>query len=134
MEAVSDESRDHTVSPAIDRGANVNLEKTSHGKLKISLTELGRREFEEFERFRDEQGIHAALIELFAEHLANGRDLIAPEEIAALTAALIISDEADRDDQGRLTQVGHVYWNPSYAVMDEIRELRERGFVLFDRA
>ena len=50
--------------------------------------------------------------------------MVPPEDIGALTAAPILSDEIVRDDDGRLTAAGRVYWYPDYAVRDEIEELR----------
>jgi len=118
----------------LDHGAYVNLEKTPSGKLEISLTQRGREEFKEFERLRDRFGIHQALLEVLADHLGSGWDVVRPEEIGALTSALILSDEVERDEEGQLVSVGYVYWNPRYQIDDEIEELGEKGFVLFDGA
>jgi hypothetical protein len=48
-----------------------------------------------------------------------------------LTAAPILSDEIARDDDGRVTEAGRVYWYPDYQVRDEIEELREHLILVF---
>ena len=72
--------------------------------------------------------------EILEDHLCTGWEEILPEELGALTSAMLICDDVERGDNGRIARVGCVYWNPCYAVMDEIAELRERSFVLFDSA
>jgi hypothetical protein len=57
-----------------------------------------------------------------------------PEEIAALTDAPIIGQDVARDDSGELVSVGAVFWYPQYETTDPIRELMERGRVIFTRA
>ena len=118
----------------IERGAYVDLKKLGNGRLKISLTDEGRQAFEGFERIRDQFGIDAAIREILEDHLCSGWEEILPEELGALTSAMLITDDVERDNDGRIMRIGRVYWNPQYAVMDEIRELRERSFVLFDSA
>ena len=49
----------------------------------------------------------------------------------ALTAAPILSDEIVRDDTGRVTEAGRVYWFPDYQVRDEIDEIRQKLVLLF---
>jgi len=119
---------------AIERGAYIDLQKTSNGKLKISLTDEGRRALDEFEQIRDKFGIDTAIRELLEEHLGSGWEEILPEEIGALTSAMLIADDVERDDDGRIIRIGRVYWNPYYAVTDEVQELRERSHVVLDSA
>jgi hypothetical protein len=57
--------------------------------------------------------------------------MVPPEDIGALTAAPILSDEIVRDDNGRVVEAGRVYWYPDYAVRDEIEGLRDRLLLLF---
>jgi len=101
-------------------------------KLRIELTEDGREHF----RYRD--GSHKSDEEVFWEllecELSNGWDLVNPEDIGALTASPILSDETEYDDCGNLVSVGSVYWRPDYALTSEVEELQERGFVEFSRA
>jgi len=57
--------------------------------------------------------------------------MVPPEDIGALTAAPILSDEIVRDDEGRLTEAGRVYWYPDYQVRDEIEEIHQKLALLF---
>ena len=116
----------------IEHGTYVDLEKMPNGRLKIILTEDGREQFDEFEQIRDEFGIDEAIRELIEDHLCNGWQEVFPEEIGALTSALLLADDVERDDDGRITGIGRVYWNPAYQVTDEIQELRERSYAIFD--
>jgi hypothetical protein len=109
----------------------VEFTKTLDGNLRISLTEPGRESMPEVVELRDQYGIVAAFLDLIADQLGEGWQEIKPEEIGALTASILLTDEADRDDSGVLTRCGRVYWHPSYAVEDPIETLRTTGhFVL----
>jgi hypothetical protein len=57
--------------------------------------------------------------------------MVPPEDVGALTSAPILSDSAQRDDDGKLTAIGNVWWFPEYAVTSELEELMEKGFVEF---
>ena len=118
----------------IEHRTYLDLQKTSSGTLKISLTDDGRHALDRFERIRDQSGIDAAIRELLEDHLCSGWEEILPEEIGALTSAILLSDDVQRDDDGRITRIGRIYFNPNYQVKDEIRELRERSCVIFDGA
>ena len=118
----------------IEHGTYVDLQKAPNGKLKISLTHDGRHALAEFEQIRDQHGIDAAIRELLEDHLCSSWEEILPEEIGALTSAMLLSDDVQRDDDGRITRIGRIYFNPNYQVKDEIRELRERSCVIFDGA
>lgn len=112
-------------------GQYVDLEKTGSGDLRILLNATGRTEFELIGEIREKLGIDAALVELLEDHLCNGWELLRPEEIGALTSALLFSDEVDRDDFGEVRAVGRVFWNPDYAVCDEVEQLRDKHVVVF---
>jgi len=118
----------------IEHGAYVDLERTSEGTLRITLTDEVRQAIDEFEQIRDQHGIDGAIREILQDHLCNGWEEILPEEIGALTSAMLITDDIERDEDGRMIRIGRVYFNPYYAVSDEIRELRERSYVLFHSA
>jgi hypothetical protein len=107
----------------------VNFDKTMEGNLRIALTDEGRVALPEIESIRDRDGINAAFLSLIAPRLEHGWEAIRPEEIGALTDSLILGDDVERDDHGRLARVGRVYWNPDYAVRDEIEEIEQRGYV-----
>jgi hypothetical protein len=112
-------------------GFYVDLEKTKDGNLRIVLNKNGRRRFPEIQEQRDAFGTNAALVALLEDHLALDWEMVPPEDIGALTSAPILSDEVERDDQGQVTRVGRVYWHPDYQVRDEIEELREHHFLVF---
>ena len=114
-----------------DHGFYVDLRKTDDGNLSIELTRNGRRDFGTIVGERDAHGIHAALCTLLEDHLCNGWEMVPPEDIGALTAAPILSDDILRDEEGRVTEVGRVYWYPNYAVRDEIEELRAHLTLVF---
>ncbi len=118
----------------IEHGTYVDFQKASNGTLKISLTDAGRHALNDFEQIRDERGIDEAIRQLLEDHLCGVWEEVLPEEIGALTAAMLFTDDVQRDDDGRITRIGRVYWNPCYAVSDEIRELRERSCVVLDSA
>jgi len=117
-----------------DHGFYVDLEKTAGGNLRISLTEKGRAEFATIVEERDRFGIHAALCALLEDHPCNGWEMVPPEDIGALTAAPIVSDDILRNEEGSVVEVGRVYWYPDYAVRDEIEELRKDLVLVFQGA
>lgn len=122
----------HDPASIPSRGEAVEFVKTADGNLRILLTAEGRREaWPDIVSLRDEAGINAAFLALIEPELSGVWEVIRPEEIGALTSSLILSDEAERDDHGRLIRVGRVYWNPDYAVTDEVEALDERGFIEF---
>jgi len=112
-------------------GFYVDLEKAQDGNLHIRLNRNGRRHFADIREQRDAFGINAALCALLEDHLCSGWEMVPPEDIGALTAAPILSDEVVRDDEGRLTEAGRVYWYPDYQVRDEIEEIREHLLLVF---
>jgi len=71
------------------------------------------------------------IFEALEYHLANGWDIIYPEEVAALTSGLLLSDDSERDDQGNLTYLGRVYWDSQYQVQDALEELQAGRTVTF---
>jgi hypothetical protein len=117
-----------------EHGFYVDLKKTHDGNLRIALTENGKAEFGTVVEERDRFGIHAALCTLLEDHLCTGWEMVPPEDIGALTAAPILSDEISRDDHGRVTAVGCVYWYPDYAVRDEIEEIQRDLVLVFQGA
>jgi hypothetical protein len=114
-----------------EHGFYVDLRKTGRGDLEILLNETGQKSFEEIQGIRDRYGIHAALDALLEDHLQTGWEIVPPEDICALTSAPILSDEIERDEEGRVTKAGRVYWYPDYAVRDEIQEIHEKLMLVF---
>jgi len=120
-----------TANHPSEPGFYVDLRKTGDGNLHILLNRSGRRHFADIREQRDAFGINPALYALLEDHLCNGWEMVPPEDIGALTAAPILSDEIVRDDDGRVTEAGRVYWYPDYAVRDEIEELRSHLMLVF---
>jgi hypothetical protein len=116
---------------AIEGGFYVGLQKAGDGNVHIRLTRNGRRWFTDIREVRDAFGSNAALCVLLEDHLANGWELVPPEDIGARTAAPILSDEIVRDDRGEVAELSRVFWFPDYAVRDEIEELHTRFVVIF---
>jgi len=115
----------------VEHGFYVDLRKTASGDLEILLNRNGHRHFSEIREQRDAFGINAALYALLEDHLCCGWEMVPPEDIGALTAAPILTDDISRDDEGRVTDVGRVFWYPDYAVRDEINEIRENLVLRF---
>ena len=104
--------------------------------LRITLTPEGREELlgRRNEDGNWDAGTDSILQDLLEDYLVNGWEFIRPEEIAALTSAPILSDSAQRNDDGKLTKIGGCYWFPNYAVESEIETLLEKNSVDFDLA
>jgi len=116
---------------SIEHGFYVDLEKPGDGNLHIRLTRNGRRHFQTIREEQDHFGTQAALFTLLEDHLGSGWEMVPPEDLGALTSSPILSDEIVRDDEGRVTEAGRVYWYPDYQVRDEIEELRSRLELIF---
>lgn len=64
----------------------------------------------------------------------NGLEWLQPEEIGALTSAPIIADDVQHDDDGKVIDVGRVWWFPNYQIEDFTETLIRDGMVTFDLA
>ena len=102
-----------------------------NGDLVISLTSVGKEAIEAAEADGQNIDAEAFMHDLFEWQTCNGWEWIAPEEVGALTSAPILSDSAERDDEGQLLTVGRVFWFPNYQVESPVRTLHERGAVTF---
>lgn len=109
----------------------IEIEKGEDG-ITMKLTEAGREELRDL-RTEEEwaKGTDAILLDLLEDHLANGWEVIQPEEIDALTSALILSDTVVRNDNGEVVSVGTAYWFPDYAIRSEVNDLWNHGEVFF---
>jgi len=104
----------------------------ANGNLLIKLNAEGRAELAELV---EDYGIAAlgfdgAFIELVEYQTCNGWEWIAPEEIGALTNALILSCDTVRDDHGVLISCGRVYANMDYAIKSPAEELARNGEII----
>ena len=116
----------------VEHGRYVDLEEKEDGNLEIVLTDDGRHEISGlYEGGPDypEGGVaeDEAMSTLLADHLGSGWEWLAPEEIGALTSAMILTHDAERDDEGKLERVGRVYWDPDYQVRSTVEELAKSG-------
>lgn len=59
---------------------------------------------------------------------------VAPEAIAALTCAPILSNDVTHEDDGTLSVLGSVWWYPDYAVRSMSDQLTRKGQVVFTLA
>ena len=111
----------------------VDFIKLSNGNLRIVVRPDGREEIAELaEKTEARGGINDAVCEAFDYQLCNGWEWIDPAEVGALTDALILTDDADRDDHGKLVACGRVYSNiDRYQVDNDLVVLRDRGEVIW---
>lgn len=68
--------------------------------------------------------------------IGNGFEVVRPEEIGALTNALIIAYDAPRDDEGVIhpDDSTKVWWDPNYQVRSLLQELVDKGEFIFKSA
>ncbi len=107
----------------------LEIEKTDGG-LKLTLTKCGK-EFLKDNRNEENtdwvEGTNYIYLELLEGAIQNGWETLPPEEIGALTDGIILSNEVDRDDYGKILKLGKVYWYPNYQIRSEIDDLWETG-------
>lgn len=105
----------------------LDLEKTTTGNLKMTLTDEGK---EFLENCGDEE-LNVDIFDVLEHQLCNGWDRIRPEEIRALTSCdLIITDDITRDDDDKILELGTIYWHPNYMVEDPIEVLQKVGYLV----
>lgn len=98
-----------------------------NGQLHIRLDPDAREEVEELL----EKPVDQAFADLIEWHLGNGWTLLDPDDVGALTASPILSNDVQWDEDGNIVSVGRVFWFPEYQVKSEIEELLEHGEVVF---
>ena len=88
---------------------------------------------ESFQEFLDDienlrLGEKDKFIEMMSEvgAIGNGWQIIPPEDIGALTDAMIISNDFDINNNGKFT-VNQAYWYPDYQIKSEIDVLKRKG-------
>jgi hypothetical protein len=111
------------------KGRYLNLKQQGYNLLLVPTAE-GRREAR---RLLGTVSSDRALVDLLEDHLGNGWDILAPEEIGALTEAPIIaeSDEIFRNDRNEVVLAGKIYYFDKYAILDEIEEFAKGKSVMF---
>jgi hypothetical protein len=88
----------------------LELTKLPNGNLQISADDAYCLELKGMQADWDQRGVDAdsRLAEVLEHYLANGWEWLQPEEIGALTAAPILSDDVVRDDEGQVVKTGKV--------------------------
>lgn len=118
----------------VQQGEYIDLYRTTDG-LTLKLTNAGREALQEYVLATDPiewtKSPDEILWSLLEDYLERGWETIRPEEIGALTACNIITDEAERNEYGHLLNIGEVYAFADYAVKLEIEELYRHGFCVF---
>lgn len=110
----------------------IEISKIPNG-IRLSLTDRGKAEIGNMmdKVVFGELEPDSAFRDMLESCIANGWDFIRPEEIGALTGALLISDNAERDEDGKLISCKDVYYFNYYALTLEIEELAEHGYIDF---
>lgn len=110
--------------------------KLPNGDLRIALTDdylpggKYRDELEELHA-RDDMSIDNKLLDVCEWELCNGWQVVTSSETGDLTSALLFSDDAQFNEHGTLIDIGHSYYNPRYAIEDEVEILLEQGYIDF---
>lgn len=111
---------------------NTQFNVDNSGNLVISLTEEGKQWLAENEE--TEQNDESLFIELIEYQLCNGYNLVAPENIGALTSSLLIADgtldEETTEEEARNTNVWHYNY---YAIRSYLDDLKEQGYVVWNK-
>jgi len=108
----------------------VQFEKVN-GYLHITLTDEGRAELAELADYPS-----ASSLDLFPDlidhQLGNGWERILPEEVGALTDATILTDDCERDENGKLVTCGRVYSNIDYyQIESDVERLLRLGCLVW---
>jgi outer membrane receptor for ferric coprogen and ferric-rhodotorulic acid len=113
--------------------------KTDQG-LRITLTAEGVQELEYQRKHNTDLWEHAQryksntdiFMDLIEHQLCNGWDRITAEDIGALTSnETMLSDSAQRNDQGDLEWTDSVYYFADYQTTDPLDLLEQQGYVDF---
>ena len=117
--------------PEIQHGGYLDLTILDDGKLKFSLTPEGKEEI--LDTPEDERDIYDRLFyNLMEDFCGNGWEFVDPEEIGALTDALILTDDCERDEEWNLIQIGRVWAYGMYAIHGYITPLLEDGEMVWE--
>lgn len=85
---------------------------------------------EELESDMDQRGIGATEADLFDKYLGmigNGFQLIAPEQVGALTDSIILGEDVQTNEDGMVEQAEALYWYPDYQLRSFLDDLLEKG-------
>lgn len=80
----------------------------------------------------DNSGDDSIFMDFIEYYRVNGYITdVSPEEVGALTDSLLLAEWADRDDYGKLTDVGKVYWFRDYQIVGLCQTLVDYGQITF---
>lgn len=82
---------------------------------------------------REELAEATDFLDVIEHQLCNGWAIIPPEEIGAMTSGLLLSEDTEYYDSGRVKSFGHVYWHKMYETVNELEELKAGRSVTFYR-
>lgn len=112
----------------------VEFNKLPNGDLEIALLPNRREDLDEAIEMSGRHGSVGGFVEVIGHQLQNGWCVIQPEQIGALTSALILSDDAEFDDRGDLVSIANVWWDQDYQVVDPLEDLAQDGKTTFQAA
>ena len=111
----------------------VNFSFLPNKNLRITLLPEGQTELlpdQDDEDFEFDQS-DDTLYDLLHYQICNGWEWILPEDVGALTSAPLLSDNAVRDENGKLLTLECVYAYMDYQVKSPVKELLDNGYVDF---
>lgn len=114
----------------------LNFAVLPSGSLEITCEADDKPELQEMldGSWHRDHGFLAELLE-FSGWSPNGRLYqVAPEDVAALTDAPILTDDLELTDDGRRLVQGDVWWYPGYQVKSFAEELIASGRTVFVKA
>lgn len=115
------------------RGEYVDFTERENSLL-IELNEEGRKEVSHWppvNKIEDERGAFLSLIE---DHLQRGWEYVHPEDLGALTDAMILAWDVARGDDGEIIDAGRVYSSiRDYQVYGELEPLLTQGRTVWER-
>lgn len=104
-----------------------------NGNLQITLLPEGRTELLELQESKPANYLNTdqCFGELIEYQLGNGWEYVQPEEVGALTDGVLLTNDSQRDDHGKLLKIGRVFWDSNYQVRSAVRDLLEDGVTTF---
>lgn len=106
--------------------------KTDNGNLCITLLPEGRGCIKELREDHPNMSDDEIFLELAEYQLCNGWSLVAPEDIGALTGAMILSDDVGWNEEGKIVACGTVYSEIDfYQVRSTLSVLEAEGEVIW---
>ena len=115
-------------------GNYVTITEMVNGDIKLTASKAARADFGRYGQVLLEVSEHYALWELLEDITENSSwNFVAPEDIGALTAAPILSNDVTIDDDGAVVVYGDIWWQERYAVESAVEKIF-RGGCIFNKA